>query len=148
MLASPQKKVLVNSTPLYEENYQRLKACFPSVHKIDFAEAVNDNETLVLRFQVDERFKYTSTVTLTLGPVNPNPCLPSCELQLRLYHDARLVEVVTCQGERHLLPHYDYPNEKMYQRNEKHLVNQLLRDVLIYCQRTRFRLLECTPSPV
>jgi len=147
MLAT-QKKSLVNSTPLYEENYQRLKACFPGLHRIHYAEAVNDNETLVLRYQLDEDFKYTSTVSLSLGPVVPNPCLPSCELQLRLYHDAHLVEVIACQGEYRLLPHYDYPNIKMYQRNEKHQVNQLLRDLLIYCQRTCFHLLDCSTQSV
>jgi len=137
------KKTLKNTTPLYEENFQRLKASFPGIQRLDFAEAVNADESLSLRFHVTERFKYTTTILLSLGPVQELSCLSRCELLLRFYADARVVEVVSFQGQRGLLPHYEYPNEKMFHRDEKRQVNELLRDVLIYCQRTRFKLVDC-----
>jgi uncharacterized protein YqiB (DUF1249 family) len=143
MQKCPSKKSLINTTPLYEENYQRLKASFPGIHRLDFAEAVNADESLSLRFRVTERFKYTNTILLSLGPTQELACLPRCELLLRFYGDARVVEVVSFQGQRGLLPHYEYPNDKMFHRDEKRQVNELLRDVLIYCQRTRFKLVEC-----
>ncbi|MDH5300350.1 MAG: DUF1249 domain-containing protein [Gammaproteobacteria bacterium] len=147
MSATIQRKVLTNSTPLYEENYQRLKACFPTLSRLSYAEAVSENNTLVLRYQLEESFKYTSIISLSLVPTRKILGMPACDLQLRMYHDAHLVEVIACQGEYRFLPQYDYPNSKMYQRNEKYQINQLLRDLLIFCQRMRFHLLESCVQP-
>jgi uncharacterized protein YqiB (DUF1249 family) len=57
---------------------------------------------------------------------------------VRLYHDARVAEVLGFQGQGRFKPHYDYPNEQMYLPDEKRQVNLMLRDVLNYCRARRF----------
>lgn len=55
------------------------------------------------------------------------------QLQLRLYHDARVVEVVACQGIWRLRPRYGYPNKRMLQQDEKAQWNRFLTEWLSHC---------------
>lgn len=56
------------------------------------------------------------------------PGLKEAQLDVRLYHDARLAEVVACQGVSQLQARYEIPNPQMFHVNEKHQVNLFLRD--------------------
>lgn len=56
------------------------------------------------------------------------PGLRATQLEVRLYHDVRLAEVISCQGVAQLRARYDIPNPSMFQANEKQQVNQFLRD--------------------
>lgn len=58
---------------------------------------------------------------------------------VRLYHDARLAEVIRCQGIRHFKAVYDYPNTDMLQPDEKRQVNRLLSEWLKLCRQQGFR---------
>jgi hypothetical protein len=58
------------------------------------------------------------------------------QFQVRVYHDARMAEVVACHGHRHIKPRYDYPNARMYQRDEKYQLNQFLGEYLSLCLAT------------
>ena len=61
----------------------------------------------------------------------PDPC--ACHFRLRVYHDARMAEVIASEGHRYLKPRYDYPNPGMYQRDEKYQVNCLFSEWLKSC---------------
>ncbi len=52
--------------------------------------------------------------------------LPALCLNVRAYHDASVVEVISCSGITKLLPDYTYPNEKMLLKDEKRQANRLL----------------------
>ncbi|VAW98205.1 hypothetical protein MNBD_GAMMA23-26 [hydrothermal vent metagenome] len=52
--------------------------------------------------------------------------LPALCLNVRAYHDASVVEVISCSGIEKLLPDYTYPNEKMLLKDEKRQANRLL----------------------
>jgi uncharacterized protein YqiB (DUF1249 family) len=54
-------------------------------------------------------------------------------LDLRLYHDASMAEIVAFQRHRHLEGRYDYPNPNMYQRDEKIQQNRYLAEILELC---------------
>jgi uncharacterized protein YqiB (DUF1249 family) len=54
---------------------------------------------------------------------------------LRLYHDARMAEVISCQDIRHVKPRYDYPNSHMHQPDEKQQINLFLNEWLRLCLR-------------
>lgn len=56
-------------------------------------------------------------------------------LIVRLYHDARLAEVLEWHKRRILRGSYPYPNAMMVQRDEKQRVNEFLGEWLGYCQR-------------
>lgn len=56
------------------------------------------------------------------------PCMT-----IRLYHDARLAEVISSQCVSQIKPRYDYPNQAMHHPDEKHQVNQFLKEWLQLC---------------
>lgn len=80
-----------------------------------------------VRARLMERGPYTSFLNIEddLGGAGRGP-----RFQLRVYHDARLAEVIAFQGHRYFKPHYDYPNQRMYQPDEKFQVNQLFHQWL------------------
>lgn len=52
---------------------------------------------------------------------------------IRLYHDARVAEVLSTQDIRQVKPRYDYPNNQMHQQDEKQQINQFLNEWLHLC---------------
>lgn len=54
-------------------------------------------------------------------------------MKIRLYHDARMAEVLSTQDIRQVKPRYDYPNYQMHQQDEKQQVNQFLNEWLHLC---------------
>ena len=54
-------------------------------------------------------------------------------MDVRIYHDATLAEVVAWQGHRQLQPRHEYPNPKMYQEDEKAQLNTFLGELLAFC---------------
>lgn len=55
------------------------------------------------------------------------------KLTVRLYHDARMAEVIGWQRHRYLKARYEYPNRQMYQSDEKAQFNQFLGEWLSHC---------------
>lgn len=55
------------------------------------------------------------------------------KMTIRLYHDARMAEVISNQDIRQVKPRYDYPNEKMHLPDEKQQINQFLKEWLQLC---------------
>ncbi|TMM47507.1 DUF1249 domain-containing protein [Colwellia ponticola] len=56
-------------------------------------------------------------------------------MTIRLYHDARMAEVLSTQDIRQVKPRYDYPNSHMHQQDEKQQINQFLNEWLHLCLR-------------
>lgn len=56
------------------------------------------------------------------------PCMT-----IRLYHDARVAEVISSQNVAQIKPRYDYPNRAMHHPDEKHQINQFLKEWLQLC---------------
>jgi uncharacterized protein YqiB (DUF1249 family) len=52
---------------------------------------------------------------------------------IRLYHDARMAEVISNQDIRHVKPRYDYPNTQMHLPDEKQQISQFLKEWLQLC---------------
>ena len=59
--------------------------------------------------------------------------LASYSLDIRLYHDAQLAEVVSSKGCRQFAARHEYPNQRMHQRDEKAQLNQFLGELIGYC---------------
>jgi uncharacterized protein YqiB (DUF1249 family) len=77
-----------------------------------------------------ERFKYTTTLQLTKKLHNVPEPMNCVELTVRLYSDARMAEVVTLSQGKQLAGIYRYPNDKMYQIDEKEQANHYLAEWL------------------
>jgi len=89
---------------------------------------------------VDEVTRYTSLITIeqksltglhTLTKALESSLHP--RMTIRLYHDARMAEVVSTQDIRQVKPRYDYPNSQMHQQDEKQQINQFLNEWLHLC---------------
>ncbi|CAH0534389.1 hypothetical protein VST7929_02320 [Vibrio stylophorae] len=83
------------------------------------------------RLTIEETTKYTTLIQIEQMDSQPGFLLS--QLQVRLYHDARVAEVCTSQQHGKPQPRYDYPNQKMYQQDEKHRVNHFLSEWLTFC---------------
>ncbi|WP_121345194.1 DUF1249 domain-containing protein, partial [Pseudomonas aeruginosa] len=61
------------------------------------------------------------------------PWLPAPRLEVRVYHDARMAEVIGAEQARRLMAIYPYPNQAMHQPDEKNQLNLFLGEWLAHC---------------
>ena len=93
------------------------------------------NDYLAYTLSVKEVTRYTSLITFEQVIMEDNS-LPSefhPRMTIRLYHDARMAEVISNQDIRQVKPRYDYPNANMHQQDEKQQINQFLNEWLQLC---------------
>lgn len=84
--------------------------------------------------RVTERSPYTTTLELSRTALDTSSdWLKMPKLTLRMYHDAKLAEVLAWEGHRRLRPRYEYPNQSMYQSDEKYQLNRFLGEWLTVC---------------
>nr|WP_324259414.1 DUF1249 domain-containing protein [Cellvibrio fontiphilus] len=84
--------------------------------------------------KITERSPYTTTLELSRTVVGQgSEWLSMPKLTLRMYHDAKLAEVLAWEGHKRLRPRYDYPNQSMYQSDEKYQLNRFLGEWLSLC---------------
>ena len=124
-----------------EANYVRLKKLLPHAEsdKRHFAISRGQHKWLH-EIVVVERSPYTTTLLLTQTQdhlLDSNQRAASWfqmpRLTVRMYHDAELAEVLAWEGHKRLRPRYEYPNQSMYQCDEKLQINQFLGEWLILC---------------
>ena len=150
-----------------EANYARLCRIMPSVLHRDSA---NDNshdstlsttqDTVVLdidlaankpaklTLSISERCRFTTMVNLQViidsftdvkgeaGCVN---------MSVRLYHDVNMAEVIACNHKPNRLASYEYPNELMFQPDEKAQQNRFLSEWLGLCLKHGMSR-DCNPA--
>ncbi|PCJ14628.1 MAG: hypothetical protein COB04_14785 [Gammaproteobacteria bacterium] len=133
-----------------EANYRLLLKLMPDIQdddELDFGLAPLQQTFGYINISVTERCKYTTTITITqtnhahsdLSPedqdLESEAWLQESTMSIRLYHDARMAEVLSFQKQGRIKPSYEYPNRKMFQRDEKAQLNQFLGEWLNYCLR-------------
>ncbi|MCG9728574.1 DUF1249 domain-containing protein [Shewanella sp. Isolate13] len=84
-----------------------------------------------------ENTRYTQLVQISRC-VGSNEWLTTPKVSVRIYHDAKLAEVLTSQQIYQLRPVYDYPNMHMHHRDEKYQVNAFLEELLKIDNLTKF----------
>jgi len=118
-----------------ETNYARLIKLIahhlqPGNDEFRFMMSRGDHQWLLI-LRVLERSPYTTTLQLTQTAVaDISSWLHMPRLTVRMYHDAKLAEVLAWEGHKRLRPRYVYPNQSMYQADEKLQINQFLGDWL------------------
>ncbi len=83
------------------------------------------------RLSVTEVAPFTTTLRIELLQTVHRLFRPG--FVVRLYHDARVAEVLACQHISRFKARYDYPNADMLLPDEKRQINLLLRDWLKLC---------------
>jgi uncharacterized protein YqiB (DUF1249 family) len=115
-----------------EANYARLMRLLPDMRGSCAGRrvAISQGERLlgVLALDVLESCPYTTT--LRVRQEHDLAWLPSPPLEVRVYHDARMAEVIGAQQARRFLGRYPYPNAAMYQPDEKSQLNLFLGEWL------------------
>jgi uncharacterized protein len=87
----------VSLMSLYESNYIRLGWLIPNLTAIEGERVSNVNHDCPLHLHVDERSPYTTSLTLTYIFEDASAGrVADPDLQIRVYHDARLAEVQAC----------------------------------------------------
>jgi uncharacterized protein YqiB (DUF1249 family) len=122
-------------------NYVRLLRLLPQLpespcgreHQATRRVAFSQGEQVlgVLALEVLQAGPYTTT--LMLRQEQALPWLPVPSLQVRVYHDARMAEVVSADHTRCLRSTYVYPNRAMHQPDEKTQLNLFLGEWLRHC---------------
>lgn len=131
-----------------ETNYQRLRQLFPSMeHDDERVLTVNQGQAnWCLSLRVAERHRYTTMIELTQQLLG-QAWVPDVVLSLRMYHDARMVEVLSYQKRGHLQARHHYPNSTMLQPDEKAQHNLMLTECLSMAMDHGFdESLDMTPS--
>ncbi|GAA4882103.1 hypothetical protein GCM10023333_15320 [Ferrimonas pelagia] len=118
---------------LYSRNYRNLSRLLARARRVNGEVAQyrwqHAQQALILQLTVNEQTRYTEVVTVErLAP--PLPLVAPARIEIRLYHDALMAEVLTGQHFLRLLPAYPYPNARMQQRDEKFQVNLFLAELL------------------
>lgn len=115
-----------------EENYARMMRLLPDVDTESLEYQFAAGKSLNYRIRIVDSARYTST--LEVSQCNASvPLVLQPTMQVRLYHDARVAEVIATQRVGQLNASYPYPNAKMHQKNEKHMVNRFLAEWLSFC---------------
>ena len=126
---------------IYERNYALLIGMFARLMEQSASEVATffipgRGET---RVQVVERCRYT--LTLVLAEAYSAKNVPEIAMQVRLYHDARLAEVISYQGFTDMLPkHRDLGKGSPQNHQEKRQANLLLHDWLVSLQKSQVPL--------
>lgn len=126
----PFKLDLAEMHAVCEANYARLLRLFPAY------ENTNCREFHVaearIRLEVIERCRYTTIFHLHQHHAH-DAWLGRLRIEARAYHDAGMLEVGMFQSHRRIAARYQYPNDRMYQQDEKSQQNRFLADWLEHC---------------
>lgn len=122
-----------------ERNYWRLKKLLPDMdsrshYRFHWCQPGAGHEQAELRVDVVERSTYTDSLMLS-QTTSRLPWCPRLDMQVRLYHDAGMAEVVAFQAARRILARNRYPNPAMHAPDEKTQVNEFLAECLEHCLR-------------
>jgi hypothetical protein len=126
----PFKLDLAEMHAVCEANYARLMRLFPAY------ENTNSREFTVadarVRLEVVERCRYTTIFHLHQQHAQ-DQWLGRLRVEVRAYHDAKMLEVGMFQSHRQIAARYEYPNDRMFQQDEKFQQNRFLADWLEHC---------------
>ncbi|AAY95951.1 DUF1249 domain-containing protein [Pseudomonas protegens] len=118
-----------------EANYARLMRLLPDMRNQPVARRIavtqGDQMLGVLALEVVLACPYTTT--LQVRQEHSLPWLPVPQLEVQVYHDARMAEVISAEHARRFRSIYPYPNAFMHQPDEKAQLNVFLGEWLSHC---------------
>lgn len=134
---------LVSLMTLCANNYMLLLKVLANKNALGESRHFFISDFLHYNVTIKEITRYTSVISFEQDSLNHTlkniPRVVTNALQprmtIRLYHDARMAEVLATQDIRQVKPRYDYPNSHMHQQDEKQQINQFLNEWLHLCLR-------------
>lgn len=123
----------VSLMTLYESNYIRLHQLLGSLDNLPDQHISTPDNDCALHLLVDERSRYTTTFTLTYRFLEVDTEIADPDLQIRVYHDARLGEALRC-NRWHRHPMFrDFQSALQREMDERWQRNMMLNKWLEYC---------------
>lgn len=122
-----------------EANYRRVQSLFPLRKASETARVALFHDELEMgqvQATVLGESRYTEDLLLQ-QVLARGPWLNDPHLQVRLYHDASMAEVVGMPRQHRVEAVNPYPNRKMHLPDEKLQLNRFLSEWLQYCLRHR-----------
>jgi hypothetical protein len=120
-----------------EANYWRImKLLSKSCDEQSYYVQLPNKKALRMTLTVTERCKYTTMVSIAQEGVDS--WLLNSHFDVRIYHDAKMVEVFSYQQQGRVEGVYKYPNEKMHQKDEKFQQHLFLSECLANCLKNGF----------
>jgi len=118
---------------LYECNYIRLRNLVPDLDSVPANAVSRIAGVLDLHLRVTERCKFTTTFCLTYHFQDSTGVFPAPDMQVRIYHDAQVGEVISC-GRTRGVRHASYNRMRNdHTLAEKWRMNRFLQKWLGYC---------------
>lgn len=115
-------------------NYARLIKLIPECDDDSLKYRFDNGKDVSYGVKIIECCPYTTTIEVEQIHVGlPDYIQP--RMQVRLYHDVKMAEVMKSQHVSAAQGSYAYPNPQMHQRNEKEMVNLFLTEWLAFCQQ-------------
>lgn len=131
---------------LFEENYRLLQALLPNeFDEVCTLHAAQGRERDVLEVDVLERSRYTLTLAMRKSFAFGHAWLPDLAMEVRLYFDARVAEVIAYQNCHRLPAPYAVLGNIPFHKDERRQANGLLNELLEYCLSQGFRPLAEEP---
>lgn len=124
---------LPNLMSLCEVNYMMILRLLSDKECVGEQRDFLISDFLSYRIKVNEVTRYTSLITMTQNCTvlsNGLTDILKPKMVIRLYHDARMAEVISNQDISRVKPRYDYPNKKMHLPDEKQQINLFLKEWL------------------
>ena len=120
-----------------EMNYARLMRLLPELmdHNQEQFAVELVGESIIVQVDVTERCIYTTMLEIRQASEDTLKWVTAPCFSLRVYHDVQMTEVISFNNHRLLRPKYQYPNENMYQQDEKAQLNAFLGEWLKHCLR-------------
>ena len=122
----------------FEKNYMLLIRLLAGLNEQGQVRLFHINELLEYSLTIIDTTKYTYVVQLEQLVSNSETLaskvhLPKPKMLIRMYHDARLAEVIESQYIKQIKPRYDYPNQQMHLPDEKQQTQFFLSEWLQMC---------------
>ena len=118
-----------------ESNYLRFLRLLPETDEggeRTFAITGMGDQSARVRIRIDEVQPYTTMLTVQQEGLSPEWVTPP-SMNVRLYHDASMAEVLSYQNQHKFEGRYQYPNPQMRMPDEKIQLNKFLADWLEHC---------------
>jgi uncharacterized protein len=136
----------VSLMSLYESNYIRLAWLVPDLRGFVAPQTSIVDGDCPLHLAVDERSRYTTTLRLTYVFEDDTGPVADPDLQIRVYHDARLAEVQSCARWHRHAALESIRSQLARELGERWLRNVMLNKWLDYCVERGHRFPEVSPA--
>lgn len=138
---------LVQMAAVCEANYIRLLKLLPNDQKKHSFSVNAGNKSVTVSLTITEEHPYTTMLDVQQQGLQ-NQWLQPQSMQVRMYHDANMAEVLSYQQHAQIKGSYTYPNQQMHSPDEKLQLNLFLAQWLGHCLEHGIQLKQtCTIVP-